>query len=58
MAIRWETAMFSPLAAQIIVFLLVAVAIFAAAYAFLYSSMTGDRSTERLDGVSLGSNAR
>jgi tight adherence protein B len=50
--------MFSPLVAQIVVFMLVAVAVFAVAYAFLYSSMTGDRSTERIDGVSMGSTAK
>jgi tight adherence protein B len=44
--------------AQLLVFALVAIAVFAIAYVLMYSSMTGDRSTERIDGAALGAAGR
>ena len=50
--------MLSPFAAQLLVFLLVAIAVFAVIYVVMYSTMTGDRSNERIDGVAMGSAGR
>ena len=50
--------MFTPFEAQIVVGALAAIAVFAVAYVLLYSSMTGDRSAERIDGAALGTSGR
>lgn len=46
--------MLTPLEAQLIVGALFAIAAFIIVYVLFYSSMTGDRSTERIDGAALG----
>ena len=50
--------MLSPLAAQIIVGLLAAIALFAVIYVLFYTSMTGDRSSSRIEGAALGTSGR
>jgi tight adherence protein B len=50
--------MLTPFEGQLIVGALAAIAAFALVYVLLYSSMTGDRSHARIDGVALGSAGR
>ena len=50
--------MFGYIEAQLIVGALAAIAVFAIAYVLLYSSMTGDRTLERIDGAAMGSKQR
>ena len=48
----------SPLALQLMIGMLAAIAVFCVAYVLMYSSMTGDRSLARKDGAALGSMGR